>query len=124
MSDSILGTYQNQIPELPPLDIYRYENIFRVYQTNQNQYYYSLLQSVYLPNNIDDTKIFYITVQANLPWTTISYNAYQTIELWWLICLVNKIYNPLVGPQVGTTLKAIKPAFIPAILNEIQLQLN
>ena len=63
-------------------------------------------------------------IQENLPWTTISFNAYGNIELWWLIMLVNKIYNPIKGATSGMVLKIIKPEFIPSILQEIKNALN
>jgi len=113
------GQYQNSIPKLSPLNTYRYERIFKLYTTEQNQYYYNLLQSMYLPDQIDDTKIFFLTVKQNLPWTMISFNAYGSIELWWLIMLTNKIYNPIKGPEVGSVIKIIKPEFVPDILREI-----
>jgi hypothetical protein len=49
----------------------------------------------------------------------ISFNAYGSIELWWLIMLTNKIYNPIKGPEVGSVIKIIKPEFVPDILREI-----
>lgn len=118
------GKYQNQITTLPKLNDLRYENIFKMYKTPDNQYYYSILQAINFPDFIDDTKIFYIQVRQNLPWTAISYNAYQTIELWWLICLVNKIYNPVKGPSAGTVLKIIRPEYIRSIIDEIRLSLR
>jgi len=113
------GQYQNQISALSQLNNYRYERIFKLYQTEQNQYYYNLLQSIFLPDQIDDTKVFFMHVQENMPWTTVSFKAYGNIELWWLIALVNKIYNPIKGATVGTVLKIIKPEYVSPILQEI-----
>ena len=118
------GQYQNSIPALPTLNTFRYERIFKLYTTTNNQYYYNLLQSIYLPDEIDDTKVFYLTVKQQLPWTMISYNAYGNIELWWLVMLTNKIYNPIKAPEVGTVIKLIKPEYIPSILKEISTALN
>jgi hypothetical protein len=113
------GDYQNNINSLPDLNVYRYEKIFKMYQTSNNQYYYNLLQSIFLPENLDDSVIFYITIKKSEPWTMVSFNAYQTIELWWLILLINGIYNPFELPKTGTVLKLVKPEFIPTILKEI-----
>jgi hypothetical protein len=115
----ILGNYQNQIPQLPAISKNKYENIFRLYTTKDNQFYYNLLQTVYIFDNIDPTKIFYLPVKQSLPWSIISYNAYKTIDLWWLIALVNKIYNPVLSPDSGTVLKVIRPEYVPAVLDEI-----
>ena len=113
------GQYQNSIPVLQQLNAFRYERIFKLFTTEQNQYYYNLLQSIYLPDNIDETTIYYMHVQENMPWTTISFKAYGNIELWWLIMLVNKIYNPLTSVTAGTVLKIVKPEYVTAILQEI-----
>ena len=118
-----LGQYQNSIPALNQLNNNRYERIFKMFTTDNNQYYYNLIQSIYLPNQIDDSKVYYLTVKQNIPWTMISFNAYGNIELWWLIMLTNKIYNPLVNPANGQVLKIIKPEYVPIILNEISKNL-
>ena len=119
------GNYQNKIKALPSLKNTRYENIFKLYKNeNINQYYYNLLQSIYLPENINDDFIYYQLVNERIPWTIISFNAYKTIDLWWLICLTNKIYNPVKYPDRGTLLKIIKPIYVNTILNEIKLSLK
>ena len=90
----MIGLFQNQIKDLPALNRYRYEKIFRMYKNNGIHYFYNVLQTLYLPDQIDETKVYYITVKQKEPWTMISFRAYKTIELWWLLCLLNKIYNP------------------------------
>jgi len=114
-----LGQFQNSIPVLPQLNSFRYERIFKMFTTDQKQYFYNLLQSVYLPDNIDDTTVYFMHVQENMPWTTVSFKAYGNIELWWLIMLVNKIYNPLQPATAGMVLKIIKPEYVSSILQEI-----
>lgn len=119
------GNYQNKIKSLPSLKNTRYENIFKLYKTKEiNQYYYNLLQSIYLPENINDDFVYYQLVNEKIPWTIISFNAYKTIDLWWLICLTNKVYNPVKYPDRGTLLKIIKPIYVNTILNEIKLSLK
>lgn len=120
----VLGQYQSQVDTLPDLSKFNYENIFRVYKTNNNQYYYNLLQSIYIDGEIDKTKIFYMTVKEQLPWSIISYNAYGTVLLWWLIALVNNISNPLISPEPGTVLKVIRPQYLNIVLDEISTSLK
>lgn len=114
-----IGSFQNQIPQLPNLSINRYERIFRLYKTNQGQFYYNLLQSLYIVDNIDPAAIFYMPVKQSLPWSIISYNAYGTMDLWWLIAIVNKIYNPIAMPEAGAVLKVIRPEYLTPVLEEI-----
>jgi hypothetical protein len=115
----MLGKYQSDISELPVIPKTRYENIFRLYSTGDAQYYYNLLQSIYIDGEIDPQKIFYMSVKESLPWSIISYNAYGTMDLWWLIAIVNKIYNPVDQPEVGSILKVIRPEYVESILTEI-----
>jgi hypothetical protein len=118
------GSYQNNIKVLPDLNMYRYEKILKLYTTKDNQYFYNLIQSIFLPDKIDERVIFYMTMRKDEPWTMVSFNAYQTIELWWLILLTNKIYNPFETPKSGTVIKLIKPEYIPVILKEINASLQ
>jgi len=118
------GSYQNNIKALPNLNMYRYEKIFKLYKTGNNQYFYNLMQSLFLPDKIDDTAISYITIKAGEPWTMVSFKAYKTIELWWLILLTNKLYNPFEVPKEGTVIKIIKPEYIPVVLKEINASLK
>jgi len=118
------GAYQNSINQLPNLGIYRYENILKLYQTNDSQYFYNLIQSVFLPDALDERALTYMVIREAQPWTTISFKAYQTIELWWLILLTNKVYNPFETPKAGTTIKIIKPSYIPGILKDINSSLQ
>jgi hypothetical protein len=120
----VLGQFQGQIDKLPDLSKYNYENIFRLYNTQNNQYYYNLLQSIYVDGEIDNNKVFYMTVKDQLPWSIISYNAYGTTLLWWLIALVNNIYNPVISPAGGTVLKIIRPQYLPDIIDEINRTLT
>jgi len=118
------GQYQNAIKALPNLNIYRYEKIFKLYKNADNQYFYNIIQSVFMPEKLDKRAIFYLTIKKDQPWTMVSFNAYQTIELWWLILLTNKIFNPFKLPVTGTTIKLIKPEYIPGILKEINAALT
>jgi hypothetical protein len=118
------GIYQNKVLQLPTLSDTKYENIFKLFKTENNQYFYNIINTVYFPKLINETMIDYITVRQRLPWTMISYNAYKTIDLWWLICLVNNIYNPIIIPNIGTTLKILKPTFVRQVIDELQTYLT
>lgn len=113
------GEFQSNITSLPFLKSYRYENIFKLYKTNKDQYYYNLLQSVFLPDKIDQDFIYYQLLSKTMPWTAVSFNAYKTIELWWLVCLTNKIYNPIKLPKENQLIKLIRPQYVPTVINEI-----
>ena len=93
---SSVGDYQKDVLALPKLSDYRYENFFKTYLTENNQYFYNLLSfTVYILDELDTSTYYEITIDKSIPWTAISYNEYRNIDLWWLIMVVNKIYNPL-----------------------------
>lgn len=118
------GTYQNDVGILPILKNTRYENILKLYKTGQGQYYYNLLQSIFLPDKINEDYVYYQLISKKMPWTAVSFNAYKTIDLWWLICLTNKVYNPIKFPEEGTLIKVIKPEVVPPLLGELLSGLN
>jgi len=117
------GNFQNNIDDLPRLNSTRYENIFKIYKEKDIYYYYNIIQSLYLPSNIDEEKVYYMVISNRMPWTTISYNAYKTIDLWWLICLANSIYNPVEFPRAGTSVRVIKSVYVNDILKDIKTYL-
>jgi len=125
---SAVGPFRKDIKILGDNPEVSYENIFRVYSiedgSNANLVYFNLLNSIYLPENLQPGTYYTITVTRIMPWTAISYNEYRTIDLWWLIALANNIINPVNYPVPGTQLKIIRPEYVPTILNEIEFKLT
>ena len=117
------GEFQNNIEELPDLNEYRYENLFRVYQ--QDGYYiYNIINTLSFDKDLDREYYYEWMVNKPLPWTIISYIHYDTINLWWLICLLNGIMNPVHFPETGTVLKIFKPPYVRNILEQISSKIN
>lgn len=114
------GKQQNDIPDLFPLDSTRYENIFKLYKDPNSIYFYNILNNIIVPDNIDQQFYYIIKLNRKIPWTTISYEQYQNIDLWWLICLINNIKNPIKFAEPGKELKIIRQEFVPLILNNIK----
>ena len=119
MDYNMEGKYQSSIENLPILGNNRYENIFKLYQTEDREYYYNLKTSITFPSDIDDLYIDSFTLDRNVPWTIISYNIYGSIFLWWCITELNKISNPVILPKTGTVIKYIKPQYIKQIVSQI-----
>ena len=111
------GEYQNNIAALPSLTDYRYENIFKMYQQKNGGYYYNILNKVTIPDNIDKNVYYTIVVNEKIPWTTVSYTAYGTIDLWWLIVILNKIKDPTQVPS--GTIKILKPEYVRLVISDI-----
>lgn len=119
-----LGNYQNNIPELIPLNNFRYENIFKMYQTKDKKYFYNIIKKIDLLSNLDPSQFFYYPVPRKMPWTIISFNLYNTIELWWLLCLVNNIDNPVLQPSPGKVIRALKSNLVAPLISNIKSQLS
>ena len=118
------GIYKNKIPGLGALSEYKYENIFKVYLNKEGYFFYNILKKIVIPDSIDSSIYYMYRLNRSLPYTAISYNHYKTIDLWWLICIVNNIRNPLALLPSGTTLKIINPSHIPSIIDSIKTQLK
>jgi len=121
MSTIINGTSQNQVEELNNLNSNLYENIFNVSlldNDGKDLYFYNILDKVIFPDDISDEYIDEVTINTDKPWTTLSYELYGTIQLWWVVFLLNKP-EYIFKAQAGTTYKFIKPGFVGAVINQI-----
>ena len=116
------GPYkQNNLTELIELDTFRYENLFNVYQNENQQYFYNLLAKVNFPEEISEEYYTTYTVGSDLiQYTLLSYKVYNTISLWWLICAVNRITNPVDFPAANTQLKILKTQYVRNVLQSIK----
>jgi hypothetical protein len=115
--------YQNNIEELPKLNEFRYENLFKVYQ--QDGYYiYNIINSLSLGDELDTDFYYDWTVDRSVPWTTISYIHYDSIHLWWLICILNGINNPVQFAETGTRLRILKPLYVRRVIDQVLSRIN
>jgi len=113
---------QNSIPELDTLRVENYENIFNLYQDINNNYYYNLLQTIHIPDNLPEGYYDTYIVGYQDTWTVISYKIYGTPNLWWVITHTNKIINPTKIPEPGVELKILKTGVVKEIISQISLQ--
>tara|TARA_B100000700_G_C14399188_1_gene558375 strand:+ start:46 stop:414 length:369 start_codon:yes stop_codon:yes gene_type:complete len=114
-----IDNYQNSIKELKTLEDTRYENIFKLAKTDK-YFFYNIIKKVSIPDDLQSDIYFEYRINSSKPWTTLSHEIYGTQNLWWLICLTNKIFNPINNPELGAVYKIIKPDFVSAILQEIK----
>lgn len=116
------GSYQSNIKNLPILGKDRYENIFKLHKTENNQWFYNLKKSITFPDDVSEDIIDTFVLDTIVPWTVISYNIYGTIFLWWTVTELNKIVNPVQLPENGKVYKYIKPSYIEQLIAQINLQ--
>lgn len=114
-----LEKYQNKITDLPTLEDTRYENVFKLAKSDKF-FFYNIIKKISIPEDLQSDIYFEYRVNSNMPWTTLSNEIYGTQDLWWLICLTNRILNPIDNPELGSVYKIIKPDYINVILQEIK----
>jgi hypothetical protein len=111
---------QGQIFELPNLSDLDYENIFSVYKDG-DQYFYNLLATTIFPKDLDSSLYTLYEVTGVDIWPLISYKMYGSVKLWWLICSVNQIDNPVIMPPAGTKIKILTQSAVTSVLRTINI---
>ena len=114
---------QNDIPDSSVTQLRSTElsNIFNVYYNDENRYMYNLLNSLYIPSQLN--RLLYTAVYP-LPGeylTQFSYRMYKTIDLAWLIAETNKIYNMLEPLNPSVPLRVLNDEVVRDILLRIKL---
>lgn len=118
------GKYQNSIGTLPDLESYDFENIFKMcYDPDRQAYFYNIIKTVNIPNNINQDLYDIEIVPPSTSMTALSHRVYGTIKLWWLICTVNNISNPVKFLPSGTPIKVVRPQYVHTIVNLIKQNL-
>jgi len=115
---------QSDFDDLPSLSFYRYENFFNIYEDEYNNRFYNLLKSINIfPANDSSAEEEYL-VNSGDTWVYISYQYYNTIDLWWLVCEYNQIKDPTQLPEAGKKIKLLKRDYVWPVLSELNRQLR
>jgi len=113
----------NDIPNVQYKILFSHlENLFNVYEDTDGQYFYNILKTVSIPEEIGPEFFDYYTVGQDDMWPIIAYRFYNNVSLWWLICSANQIQDATQKPEAGTVLKIIKNEYVTDILNKISGQ--
>lgn len=88
-------------------DGYRFMNIFRSYELNEE---------------IMNDTMYYFTHKAENDewWDNISSSYYGTPNLWWVVCLMNDVINPFEELEAGQEIKIMKEEHLYQLLKEIK----
>jgi len=101
-------------------------NLFYVYDEPK-------LGSSYLTNNINRSVNFVglrnhskaqfatYTVKHGDTWTTIAYEYYGDVRLWWLVCKSNGIADPTQEPTQGENILLLRENLVLNLLEQIRL---
>jgi hypothetical protein len=113
---------QNEIKDITyTLSPQQYENIFNVYMDDEIGYFYNLLRTVNFPTDLSADVYNTYIIEPLDTWPLISWKLYNSIFLWWSICSLNNIQNPLSMPAAGTEIKVLKTEYLQNILNSIKM---
>lgn len=115
----------NDIQIIPKINGLRYENIFPVYtikKDNKDFYFYNINNKIILPTKIDGGYIGNIVLDRTIPWTTLSYQIYGNIYLWYILYMMNNTGNtPTFVATIGLPIVFIKPEFITNVTNNLNV---
>lgn len=96
-----------------------YENIFNVHTNTDSQYYYNILKTVIVPQDLSETYYSLYTIKTGDTWTGLSKTFYGDVRAWWIICIANNIFNPTEMPTVGKQVKILTRTIAKNILSII-----
>ena len=109
---------QNQIKNLPRLDVDNIEKMFSVYQED-GMYFYNILQTISFPQDLPLFLFDVYTISYGDTWPLISFKTYKTTNLWWIILLANQIENPLLPMAVGKDIKIPNESVVKQVLLQL-----
>jgi hypothetical protein len=124
---SEIGVYINEIPSYIEIESISYENFFKIHIYNDEFTFFNILKKINIltnSNDIDPTYFKSYNVDVDIPWVVMSYKIYGTVNLWWLLCLINGVQDATKNPELGTTIRALKTQYINTIVNQINIQLR
>lgn len=120
MANNITKTQKENLLNLYQEDFANYFNISFI----DGKYRFNINKNVYFTNfDTFAPRYFYrYEVKEKDTWPLIAYKQHGTIELWWLVCRVNQIWNPLEDPKPGDILKILNDDIVDQILKTINTQ--
>jgi hypothetical protein len=110
---------QNDIADLPSLESARLENLFKIYQDSDGRYFYNLLNTVSVDQDILPSFFTLHYPVKGDSYTGLSYRYYNTIDLWWIICAANNINDPTKMPIHYSPLRILNKNVVVALLTQI-----
>jgi hypothetical protein len=90
--------------------------------SEDNEYFFNIWRSYVLNDKVIDKVLQFnaYEVDSTSWWENISYNYYESVELWWILPIVNNINNPFEELEPGTNLNMLKSGFIYQVIKEIK----
>jgi nucleoid-associated protein YgaU len=111
---------QNEITDLEKLSPENLENIFNVYKDLDDMYFYNLLQTISIPQNLPESVYITYNVRQGDTWPFISHKTLNNPNLWWLILMVNNIQDPTKKVEPGTTIRIPRTEFVRQVISQMK----
>lgn len=103
------------------IDIYKMSSLFNKYEDDDGFVFFNILKRINLnADNLDDYEIFepYV-IKPGDSYTNIAYKYYGNINVWWVICTLNKIDNPFVKPTIGSRIYLLRLNYMSQLLDQL-----
>ncbi len=53
-------------------------------------------------------------------WETVAWKLYQTVALWWVVCMSNNVINPFEESEPGKNILVLNPVYVGQLIKEIR----
>ncbi len=111
----------NEVPNVSyKITPQNYENIFNIFQDEDGTYFYNLIKTVNIPEELSSSVFTFYETSTQDTWPLISWRFYKNVKLWWIICAANQIQDPTQQPIPGTKLKIINNIVVKNLLNTLE----
>lgn len=103
--------------------IINYQSIFNHYQTDDGKTFFVPTEQIVFPE--DTSLIIYDTmyIDTDTPWTILSWKIYGSIDLWWILCSLNRDNSYFYAKQ-GTTVRFIREQFIDEVMKQLRMEVQ
>ncbi len=97
-------------------------NLFNLYSPGDGEFYFNINRTVFIKGMDNPLAGVYnqYMVQEGDQWTTIAFKFYNTIELWWIICKFNQVYDATAIPTPGTIIKIPTENVVQTVVNGLK----
>jgi nucleoid-associated protein YgaU len=100
-------------------------NVFNAYTTKldgSTSLVYNMNRTLNVIGLADTSNMFFkkYVVEEGDTWTTIAFKTYNNARLWWLVCKMNNIIDPMIQPTSGQELNILEDSYVIDLLNFIK----
>jgi hypothetical protein len=97
--------------------------LFNILEDEDGVKFQNIWRSYSLNPGIDEETIFFQLYNMNDDdwWDNISYLAYETPSLWWILCVMNNVQSPFEEVEPGKETSILRDNYIYQVIKEIEI---